>query len=596
MRGTVGVSERRCAAFQGTVGDWTTCTIHAARPTPCRRFTPSYEDGKRHQRCDLAREAHGLLPLTPEVWEAWRREEAPTPLEAPTRLSRSVIWDLHRTFYRQMGPRAWQEGIVPTDVSTNPRVADAYAHLVVTFLRDAHRKRALDSSEPVYVLELGSGSGRLAFYLARALEGLEDALPAGVPPVCVVVTDFADANLEWVASRPAMQPLIEASRVDLAWFDADEPGPLELRVSGRVLEPGALANPVVVVANYVLDSLKTDAYHLVGGRALDVLVAAARQPGTSDDSPRLEPYTLLKEEQPADDAPYGDPVLDGLLEEYRSGLVDTGVWLPVGAVGAVRYLDTLSARQTLLLVGDKCFRTLQEMERRVVAQIATHGSLSVTLNLHAIERAVAARDGFTLYNDSPDLSFLFSAFVFPGRREDFPELTLAFHGHLDGFGPRAAHALSWALQDVKVSGLAALQILRATAWDWRTFVIYFPTILEALRRGSGQEDTRRQVLDALDRVAELDYPVLPRTGFARLLGLGYQAVGRPERAAWWYVQSIERDGSTAECWFDLGRCFEGRSPRRAREAYQRALDVDPGFRAARVRLDKLEVPLEETEP
>ena len=48
----------RCIALAGTVGQSVTCTIYAARPSPCREFDTG------HDACARARQRHGLPPLT----------------------------------------------------------------------------------------------------------------------------------------------------------------------------------------------------------------------------------------------------------------------------------------------------------------------------------------------------------------------------------------------------------------------------------------------------------------------------------------------------------------------------------------------------
>src|SRR4051812_38534109 len=54
----------RCTALEGVVGESARCTIYENRPSPCRRFQPSYQNGKRNPRCDHARMQKGLKPLT----------------------------------------------------------------------------------------------------------------------------------------------------------------------------------------------------------------------------------------------------------------------------------------------------------------------------------------------------------------------------------------------------------------------------------------------------------------------------------------------------------------------------------------------------
>lgn len=58
----------RCVALDGQLGASVRCTIHPRRPTPCREFAASYEDGTPHERCDEARARHGLAPLQPSSW------------------------------------------------------------------------------------------------------------------------------------------------------------------------------------------------------------------------------------------------------------------------------------------------------------------------------------------------------------------------------------------------------------------------------------------------------------------------------------------------------------------------------------------------
>jgi Fe-S-cluster containining protein len=55
----------RCNALGGVIGVEVACGIYENRPTPCRDFKYSYEDGgPKDLRCDEARLRSGLIPLT----------------------------------------------------------------------------------------------------------------------------------------------------------------------------------------------------------------------------------------------------------------------------------------------------------------------------------------------------------------------------------------------------------------------------------------------------------------------------------------------------------------------------------------------------
>lgn len=69
MKGTNMKHSRRCVSLEGRVGESVVCSSYARRPTPCRDFQASYENGEKNLRCDQARAAHGLLPLRRSDWE-----------------------------------------------------------------------------------------------------------------------------------------------------------------------------------------------------------------------------------------------------------------------------------------------------------------------------------------------------------------------------------------------------------------------------------------------------------------------------------------------------------------------------------------------
>ena len=71
MRGT-NQPQPRCIGLQGIIGAAVHCAIHPQRPSPCRAFLPSFENGTANPRCDEARAAYGLAPLTPADWQPAR--------------------------------------------------------------------------------------------------------------------------------------------------------------------------------------------------------------------------------------------------------------------------------------------------------------------------------------------------------------------------------------------------------------------------------------------------------------------------------------------------------------------------------------------
>jgi len=63
MKGTEVKHQNKCVALKGRIGKDAHCSMYQNRPTPCRNFAASYEDGTHNPRCDEARKHHGLKPL-----------------------------------------------------------------------------------------------------------------------------------------------------------------------------------------------------------------------------------------------------------------------------------------------------------------------------------------------------------------------------------------------------------------------------------------------------------------------------------------------------------------------------------------------------
>lgn len=69
MKGTNSPTPR-CIALQGTIGERIWCSVYEQRSSVCREFPVAWENGEPHDRCDKARAAWGLPPLTPDSWKS----------------------------------------------------------------------------------------------------------------------------------------------------------------------------------------------------------------------------------------------------------------------------------------------------------------------------------------------------------------------------------------------------------------------------------------------------------------------------------------------------------------------------------------------
>ncbi len=78
--------------------------------------------------------------------------------EKSVRFGKSRLWKWQEEAYCALGPEAWSKGGVPFYLTANPLVAHHFADWVEAFLQDG----GWDGKGPVYLIDLGAGSGRFA--------------------------------------------------------------------------------------------------------------------------------------------------------------------------------------------------------------------------------------------------------------------------------------------------------------------------------------------------------------------------------------------------------------------------------------------------
>ena len=192
-------------------------------------------------------------------------------LESDVPFSRSLLWDLQREYFQTAGVTAWSTHTVPLYVTNNPALARAYAAVVAAWLEDARATEA-----PLTIVELGAGSGRFTFLLLRQLELLFGQQPP--VPFRYVATDFARQNVDFCREHPQLQSFRERGWLDFAVFDTERDSSLTLLDRGAVIQTGDLHAPLLVIANYVFDGLRNDAFRMQDGTLSEL-----RYPGIRPD-------------------------------------------------------------------------------------------------------------------------------------------------------------------------------------------------------------------------------------------------------------------------------------------------------------------------
>ncbi len=511
-------------------------------------------------------------------------------VENKRRLSQSLLWRLQRIYYDRRGSTAWSTNEVPWFATSNACLARAYAQVIDAHLRDVAAGAfgpELADPGPVYVIEVGAGHGRLGFLVLEQLVALTAARPDLGPraPLRYVLTDLAEANLAFCGAHPSLKPHLEAGRLDLARFDAERDTELRLRRSGELLSPAQPVRSLIVIANYVFDSLVHDAFRISDGaleESLAALYSTTAEPDL-DDPGMLERVRLIYEHVPAADPCYGSPDLDAILADYRRTLTDTVVRFPVGPLACLRNLHRVAGGRLLLLSADKGHVHEEELLHLAAPQPVVHGSFSLSVNYHAIGAWFRQLGGHALNTTPREGTVAVNAFVAGASLAALARTCAAFADHIETFGPMDFMALQDELRtaDKPPAVPALLAILRLGDWDpW-----LFYRLADHLRPqlDDAREPLRRETRHALGRVWARYYHLGGTQDIPFEIARVWQRLRVHGEAIAFYRRSIELFGDSHVTHHNLGLClyYGGQRYAEALAEFEQALALDPDYGHAR---------------
>lgn len=518
-------------------------------------------------------------------------------VEEARRLSESLIWTLQREYYKQRGTTAWTSGDLPWYVTSNAFIARAYARVVLGFLRDwvsAGPGGGFDPSRPVHILELAAGTGHFAYLFLKKLLALKQALPAlaGLQ-LRYVLSDLPESNLEAWRAQPHFRPLVEQGLLDFALFDLEKDDRLTLVHSGAVLAPEVPGNPMVVLANYAFDSTTQDLFFVQDGvlREGRVTLCSDRPETRLDDPEILSRIGLRYEQRPAEEAYYGDPVLDGILGGYREKLGNTSLLIPIGALRCLGNLMKLAGGRLLLISADKGVTGVEEIVRRGEPHRVRHGNcFSMDVNFHALGLYAEGHGGMALYPSQRDRHLKVSAFLLGPPPGGCAETRLAYQEALESLTPYDYHRLATAIRkDYAEPPLEfILALLKLGDWDYQ-FLIHYGRLIARVA-SSASDSLKWELRRALEAVWENFYPVKVDLPFeiARVLA----SMQLPLEALKYYKESLRLFGPHHATLFNMGLClYFLQQPQEALRFMDRALQIKPDYGQAREWRNRLQAEL-----
>lgn len=415
----------------------------------------------------------------------------------------SPLWQRQREFFLDVGSRAWTEGIVPHYVTSNPSIASFYIEQLLAHWRYALDQRRLDITQPVYILELGAGSGVFSYAFLRQLsERLKGTLLQELKWV-YVISDLVVENLNFCRTHPKLKPFIEQGQLDFAHYDAELDQSIQLQYSGAILGKNSLHNTISVIANYIFDGLTQDLLHFKNGDIYQSHIAIEHS------SNQQETLAVKNDWQPLTSIQSKPKNQHSLLHTYQRQLEDISVLIPQGALDVLDQLRTWSRDSLLVLSADKGFSTLQQWIEQEEASFVFHGSFSLPVNFHALGHYVEQHQGVADYSPHREEGLLFATFLLNASSQPVIEsyLTKTIQQQLQTFNPDDMYLIKKSLE-LTVAQLSAEQMLayvRLSHWDYRVLSLCIPSLLEKIDTLTIHQ--RDQWIEALTLSYESYYPL-----------------------------------------------------------------------------------------
>jgi tetratricopeptide (TPR) repeat protein len=508
-------------------------------------------------------------------------EKSGEVLEDKMPLSKSMIWKLQTDFYANQGPEAWIKGIVPQYITTNPYIANLYAKTVFGYCRDIVSSDNFDKNTTIYIMELAAGVGRFTYaFLKRFFHLVENSSLNGLK-FKYIITDLAERNVLYWQNHSFLKPYFESGVLDCATFDLTGDKEIRLRNSGEVLREGNLKNPLVLFANYTFDSLPQDTFYVNKGELYEGLITITKQGNQVEPNDKsilagLDYYYTDKLIEGNDY--YEDRNLNDILLQYKDCFEDTAFSMPIIALRCIKRLKKLFQDDIILISADKGYRNTTSMNKNYHPYLSKHGSISLTVNFHAMELFFKGLGGKAIHSIYEHENVTMSLFLLSNRSHHFIETKLSYNEIIESIGPDDFYTIKKAFvpHNKSLTTKELLTFLRYTVWDSRTFLEFYNTFLE--RIGDEEDFPKEEFVSAIMNVWEHYFPIGEEENLSYCIGtlLGY--FGYDMDAIKLFQSSIEFYGEDAVTHYEIALCYYNLQEfKKAMEFIEKSLSLDSNF-------------------
>lgn len=361
-------------------------------------------------------------------------QNEPIVLESNTRFSESIIWQLQRDYFHREGIKAWDQ--VPYFITSNTFIANSYATLAVSFLRDYLQKNPGATQHPIYIIEMGVGTGQFSFYVLKRIQELCKEFNLSEKSFYYIMTDFTENNLKFWQSQPSLKEFVDKGMLDFAIYNMEEDDEIQLIVKGTALSKENIVTPIVVFANYIFDTVSHDCFNLNNNKISEVRINIATEKDNLDDKEiiNLEKLNISFNNVDLELPYYEDSDLNQVLETYQNKLSNSNILIPISGLRSIAKLRKLSNDKLFIVSSDKGHTTLPQLEQLSHPEISFHGSFSLMVNFHAIAEYFTQIGGDSFFQ-TLRTGIKTCLFMSGFKLAELPETQFAANRLVEGFSP-----------------------------------------------------------------------------------------------------------------------------------------------------------------
>ena len=446
-------------------------------------------------------------------------------IEADQPFAQSALWEIQKNYFEIAGPEAWAQGVVPHYITSNPHIARSYADLIIAFFRD--QERLGRTGQKVRILELGAGSGKLAYNLLRSLDQLCADAPFPIPEFSYILTDLPRSNIEFWKTHPRFAPYLDQGRLDIAILDALDPNDIFLENSQQYLKPLLEEGPLIVVANYFFDSIPQALFRIRGNRleACHTTLHSTNHPDSSFPAEVLAGLSIDYNYHEHNGPVYNDKEVDNLLQSYAGKFKNSHLLFPHIGLHLLQTLLEHAPHGLVMLSSDKGEHRIEDLQGRGAPRVQKHGSFSLQVNYHAIREMCRKRGGIPLSSNQMHFDIVMHCMLFHPQSSELKEVQHTFRHTTNSFSPDnffgVKKSLEKAIPEMKFREItAALQLSRN---DPRLFIQLLPRLFQL-----APKLTKREALTILQvsiRVWENYFPLGEPMDLANSIGELLKKIG-----------------------------------------------------------------------